>query len=356
MFGTMRAMSVGGFKDSQAMQREKDAIRVMQGAALVASRLIEMQVSTMAFTPPAAQGRRGTWKEEENNEIAKDRARRSWPKAADLDKEFLSKFAPFSSHALNPYVRERTSNGTWVEETKKKSDEQDRSKADERHLQEEEARNLKKDRAEVAGETGGKEAASARSTEMERESKDEGEGRRKVSSPLDEHTVKEASVETVSSSKNQQLPHENVGTTKAAEARREAERQERRRSSHVPTGRIQRVSSFAGLGIGMALGTVGAIVNNAVRGRMGAAGGLKGAILSEGNSNRLTLALCRMRGAALKLGQLLSIQDEHVIPKESPLRQVIDRVREEAEQMPADQLLRMMEEEQEQEQEQEQEK
>jgi len=61
-------------------------------------------------------------------------------------------------------------------------------------------------------------------------------------------------------------------------------------------------------------------------------------VLSERNSDRLTTALCRMRGAALKFGQLLSIQDEHVIPKDSPLRQVIDRVREEAEQMPVEQL------------------
>ena len=37
--------------------------------------------------------------------------------------------------------------------------------------------------------------------------------------------------------------------------------------------------------------------------------------LSERNAERLALALCRMRGAALKLGQMLSIQDESVIPR-----------------------------------------
>lgn len=36
--------------------------------------------------------------------------------------------------------------------------------------------------------------------------------------------------------------------------------------------------------------------------------------LSERNAERLALALCRMRGAALKLGQMLSIQDESVVP------------------------------------------
>ncbi len=36
--------------------------------------------------------------------------------------------------------------------------------------------------------------------------------------------------------------------------------------------------------------------------------------LTEANAERLADALCRMRGAALKLGQMLSIQDENVLP------------------------------------------
>jgi aarF domain-containing kinase len=36
--------------------------------------------------------------------------------------------------------------------------------------------------------------------------------------------------------------------------------------------------------------------------------------ITERNAERLANALCRMRGAALKLGQLLSIQDENVLP------------------------------------------
>ena len=38
------------------------------------------------------------------------------------------------------------------------------------------------------------------------------------------------------------------------------------------------------------------------------------AFLSSGNAERLADALCRMRGAALKLGQMLSIQDENMMP------------------------------------------
>jgi hypothetical protein len=115
-----------------------------------------------------------------------------------------------------------------------------------------------------------------------------------------------------------------------------------RRESSVPSGQIARIANFAGLGIGLALGTVGELARQAVAGTLSSSGGLKALVLNEKNSERLTLALCRMRGAALKLGQLLSIQDEHVIPRDSPLRAVIDRVREEAENMPSDQLYRVL--------------
>ena len=115
-----------------------------------------------------------------------------------------------------------------------------------------------------------------------------------------------------------------------------------RRESSVPSGQMARIANFAGLGIGLALGTVGELARKAVTGTLQSGGGIKGLVLNEKNSERLTLALCRMRGAALKLGQLLSIQDEHVIPKDSPLRAVIDRVREEAENMPPEQLYRVL--------------
>lgn len=39
-----------------------------------------------------------------------------------------------------------------------------------------------------------------------------------------------------------------------------------------------------------------------------------GGRMTEANAERLADALCRMRGAALKLGQMLSIQDEQVLP------------------------------------------
>jgi hypothetical protein len=140
--------------------------------------------------------------------------------------------------------------------------------------------------------------------------------------------------ETVSSHQKQSAP---------SSAHIEPEGRFSRRESSVPSGQLARIANFAGLGIGLALGTVGELARQVVGGTLqGGSAGLKGLVLNEKNSERLTLALCRMRGAALKLGQLLSIQDEHVLPKDSPLRAVIDRVREEAEHMPAEQLYRVL--------------
>jgi aarF domain-containing kinase len=38
-------------------------------------------------------------------------------------------------------------------------------------------------------------------------------------------------------------------------------------------------------------------------------------VMSDANAERLAETLCKMRGAALKLGQMLSIQDEGMLPE-----------------------------------------
>ena len=60
------------------------------------------------------------------------------------------------------------------------------------------------------------------------------------------------------------------------------------------------------------------------------------AFLTENNAERLANALCRMRGAALKLGQMLSIQDENVLPPQ--FQAALERVRAGADVMPRRQL------------------
>ena len=62
--------------------------------------------------------------------------------------------------------------------------------------------------------------------------------------------------------------------------------------------------------------------------------------LSPANTERLAEGLCRMRGAALKIGQMLSIQDDALLPP--ALAAVLARVRDSADIMPQHQLTTVL--------------
>ncbi|KXZ56495.1 hypothetical protein GPECTOR_1g443 [Gonium pectorale] len=115
----------------------------------------------------------------------------------------------------------------------------------------------------------------------------------------------------------------------------------------VPETPFGRALGFAGLGASLLLGSVADSVGRAIRGPPPAAasspsspgkasGGGGNAFLTEANAERLAAALCRMRGAALKLGQMLSIQDESVMPPQ--VQAALERVRSGADVMPRSQL------------------
>ncbi|CAG9952132.1 unnamed protein product [Clonostachys rosea f. rosea IK726] len=100
------------------------------------------------------------------------------------------------------------------------------------------------------------------------------------------------------------------------------------RESKVPSSRLGRIWNYGGLAAGM-LG--GAMTESAERGSV---------LLSGKNMERLVAKLSRMRGAALKLGQIMSFQDSKMLPK--PLQEVLQRVQDRADYMPAwqrDQVL-----------------
>ena len=114
--------------------------------------------------------------------------------------------------------------------------------------------------------------------------------------------------------------------------------QERR----VPANRLTRVAAFGSLGIGLGVGVLAEASRRAVGLKPPSTGaGLDGSlVLSEANAERIVATLCKVRGAALKLGQILSIQDNAVL---SPaLAAIFDRVRESADFMPVWQLDRVM--------------
>ncbi len=67
---------------------------------------------------------------------------------------------------------------------------------------------------------------------------------------------------------------------------------------------------------------------------------MKDALLSPANAERIVDTLCKVRGAALKLGQILSIQDTNVVSPQ--LIQAFDRVRQAADFMPDYQVEKVM--------------
>ncbi|MEQ2214789.1 Atypical kinase coq8b, mitochondrial, partial [Xenoophorus captivus] len=65
--------------------------------------------------------------------------------------------------------------------------------------------------------------------------------------------------------------------------------------------------------------------------------------LSEANAERIVNTLCKVRGAALKIGQMLSIQDNSFINPQ--LQKIFERVRQSADFMPTWQMNKVLEEE-----------
>lgn len=98
----------------------------------------------------------------------------------------------------------------------------------------------------------------------------------------------------------------------------------------VPSTRIGRMATFGTLFAGLGLGTV----NELAKGALGLGGSkdMKSALFSSRNAERIVDTLCRVRGAALKLGQILSIQDSTIVSPQ--LAKAFDRVRQAADYMP----------------------
>ncbi|XP_050083086.1 atypical kinase COQ8B, mitochondrial [Anopheles aquasalis] len=98
----------------------------------------------------------------------------------------------------------------------------------------------------------------------------------------------------------------------------------------VPSSRVTRLASFGGLFAGLGLGTV----NELAKGALGIGGttDVKQALFSPTNAERIVDTLCKVRGAALKLGQILSIQDSNIVSPQ--LVKAFERVRQAADYMP----------------------
>jgi predicted unusual protein kinase regulating ubiquinone biosynthesis (AarF/ABC1/UbiB family) len=109
------------------------------------------------------------------------------------------------------------------------------------------------------------------------------------------------------------------------------------RQTRVPAGRIERLARFGLLaGRFAASGLADGVRRMAGRVPAGAAE----ALLTATNARRLAQQLSRMRGAAMKLGQLLSLETEDILPPE--FTEALAILRAGADQMPASQVRRVL--------------
>lgn len=109
----------------------------------------------------------------------------------------------------------------------------------------------------------------------------------------------------------------------------------------VPATRLQRMMSFGTLGLGLGVGTVAEYTRRTLGLKEQTVGDtLDSMFLTKANAERIVSTLCKVRGAALKIGQILSIQDNTVISPE--LQKAFERVRQSADFMPSWQVEKVL--------------
>jgi len=107
--------------------------------------------------------------------------------------------------------------------------------------------------------------------------------------------------------------------------------------SPVPQSRLER---FARLGFAAGELAVGAAAEGFRRLARGEAANFGGALLSGENAQRLATRLARLRGAAMKVGQLVSLQGEDVLPPE--FAKALQVLRSQGSPMPPQQVRRVL--------------
>ncbi|CDO92041.1 unnamed protein product [Kluyveromyces dobzhanskii CBS 2104] len=108
-------------------------------------------------------------------------------------------------------------------------------------------------------------------------------------------------------------------------------------SSKVPSSRISRLFHYGHLAASVGISAASQSITQLSRGQ---SSNFKGSLLSDSNVERIANKFSQMRGAALKLGQLMSFQDEKVLPPQ--LYTILARVQNSANYMPPRQLDRLM--------------
>ncbi len=111
-------------------------------------------------------------------------------------------------------------------------------------------------------------------------------------------------------------------------------------SSSVPSTKTSRWFNYALLAIGVGSGTAKEYLKTKVLDKNSNAISKMSLILTPKNIERISTSLVKMRGVALKIGQQLSFLDNKIISSE--IKQILHKVQNNANYMPADQLDEVM--------------
>jgi len=111
----------------------------------------------------------------------------------------------------------------------------------------------------------------------------------------------------------------------------------KRNNRAVPNGRLSRLGQFGRLASGVAGGM---IAEGARRLADGERPAMRDMMLTPGNVARVADRLSHLRGAAMKLGQMISMDAGDLLPPE--LAEIMARLRDNAHRMPPPQLQRVL--------------
>lgn len=121
---------------------------------------------------------------------------------------------------------------------------------------------------------------------------------------------------------------------------------EHSKASKVPASRVGRLISYGGLAAGLGLGALAEVTRRTL-GMTDSKTDIGSAVLNadnpfltQANISRIVDTLCKVRGAALKIGQILSIQDNTLVSPQ--IQAIFERVRHSADFMPEWQMERVM--------------
>ncbi|XP_038641894.1 atypical kinase COQ8B, mitochondrial isoform X2 [Scyliorhinus canicula] len=159
----------------------------------------------------------------------------------------------------------------------------------------------------------------------------------------DEASVRSLTPEDIAKARNTKQSSDKWSPSKAPRQMLSEQARERK----VPSSRISRLANFGGLAVSLGLSALAEVAKKSVSGSRASRGneGLldSSPFLSEANAERIVDTLCKVRGAALKIGQMLSIQDSSFINPQ--LQKIFERVRQSADFMPSWQTVQVLDEE-----------